>query len=154
MRGSLDKPILIVEDSEEDFEALRRFFSKYQVINPIHHCGDGDEALDFLYREGDYEELLHQPYPALILLDLNLPGTDGREVLAEIKGNLHLRLLPIIIFTTSDNPKDVQSCYAMGANAFLTKPVGTGNLKEILEVFIKLWLEVIILPQTEECFQS
>ena len=84
MKARQNQPILIVEDSPEDYEATVRAFKKSGLANPIFHCKDGDEALDFLFNRGEYADPAKAPRPGIILLDLNLPGTDGREVLSEI----------------------------------------------------------------------
>jgi CheY-like chemotaxis protein len=82
------------------------------------------------------------------LLDLNLPGTDGRDVIREVKENKSLKTIPIIVFTTSSSPKDIESCYEFGANSYLMKPMGLKQLKKVITVFCQYWLETTILPST------
>ena len=105
MNATPNQPILLVEDSPEDFETTRRAFRKAGLKNPILHCPDGDTALDFLFRRGAHADA---PRPGLVLLDLNLPGTDGREVLQEMKRDEELRCIPVIVLTTSSDERDVQ----------------------------------------------
>ncbi|MBV9124993.1 MAG: response regulator, partial [Planctomycetes bacterium] len=105
-----DHPILLVEDSPEDYEATVRVLRKSGLANPIFRCVDGDDALDFLHHRGAYADPARAPRPSIILLDLNLPGTDGREVLTDIKRDEHLKLIPVIVLTTSRDERDISSC--------------------------------------------
>src|SRR5438105_2527750 len=101
MAGPLEHPILLVEDSPEDYQATVRAFQKAGLANPIFRCASGDDALDYLHRRGAYADPGRSPRPGVILLDLNLPGTDGREVLAEVKADARLKAIPVIVLTTS-----------------------------------------------------
>jgi CheY-like chemotaxis protein len=139
-------PLLIVEDSNEDFEAFLRFVRQFSQIIPIYRCTTGDQALDFLYHTGSYAHQTIAPRPKLILLDLNLPGTDGREVLCQIKRNEHLKTIPVIVFTTSSNPKDIEACYQKGANSYIVKPINIEQLKQNVWTFLNFWLEISTLP--------
>jgi CheY-like chemotaxis protein len=142
----LDQPILIVEDCPEDYEVTVRSFKKAGVTHPLVRCEDGEEALDFLYGRGRYAEARTATRPILVLLDLNLPGIDGREVLASIKQDEHLRLLPVIVLTTSIDERDIYGCYRAGANSYMQKPV---DLDELMRGMMRLkdyWLESVILP--------
>jgi len=109
------QPILLVEDSPEDFEATQRAFRKSGLKNPLVRCEDGDQALDYLYRRGEYADPARSPRPGVVLLDLNLPGTDGRQVLSEIKGDERLRDIPVVVLTTSADERDITACYRAGA---------------------------------------
>ncbi len=146
MAATLEQPILIVEDSDEDFEAVGRVMRRSAVTNPLFRCTDGDDALDFLYRTGIYADPQKAPRPALILLDLNLPGTDGREVLEQIKQDEELKIIPVVVFTTSANPKDVEVCYKNGANSYILKPINLNRFVELIRVVIDYWFGAIILP--------
>jgi CheY-like chemotaxis protein len=134
------KPILVVEDSTEDFTALGRAFRKHALQNPVLRCEDGDQALEYLQ---GYGKLPQWPssLPAIVLLDLNMPGTDGREVLKTIKQDPRLHNIPVVIFTTSSNAKDVEECYRLGANSYLTKPVSYPGLEEKVRLIVQYWLE-------------
>jgi CheY-like chemotaxis protein len=146
MSGDRNRPLLIIEDSDEDFAAFQRMMQKAAVVNPVYRCTDGDDALDFLYHQGRYQGSLPAPRPSLILLDLNLPATDGRELLAQIKQDEDLKIIPVIAFTTSSNPKDVELCYRYGVNGYMLKPVNVQHLQHFVRVFASYWLEVVILP--------
>jgi CheY-like chemotaxis protein len=139
------QPILIVEDSEPDFQAVLRVMRKKGMENPVYHCTTGQDALDFLYHEGAYEDEQGAPRPGIILLDLNLPETDGREVLRHIKGDDALKSIPVVIFTTSDSEKDIEESYESGANSYITKPVNLDELYETIETFKSYWFETATL---------
>ena len=145
---SSQQPLLIIEDSDEDFTALKRTIDKAQITHPVYRCEDGEEALDFLYHQGVYEDEAGSPRPALIVLDLNLPGTDGREVLATVKEDRDLKSIPVIIFSTSSNPKDVEACYRHGVSGYLVKPMNFNQLQELVETFVQYWFEAVELPPT------
>lgn len=149
MDGRWNRTLLIVEDSPEDLEATLRALRKTGCEHPIVHCADGDEALDYLYRRGRFGARGTAPRPALVLLDLNLPGTDGREVLTEIKSNEPLRSIPIVIFTTSGDSRDVDACYRAGANGYVQKPVGVDGLVTALQHLEDFWFGVARLPTPE-----
>jgi len=138
------QPILLVEDSPEDFETTQRAFRRSGLKNPILRCADGDEALDFLFHRGSHADA---PRPGVILLDLNLPGTDGREVLSEIKASDDLKEIPVIVLTTSADERDVQACYQAGASSYIQKPVDVEGFMKAIERLNDYWFEVVILPK-------
>jgi CheY-like chemotaxis protein len=142
-------PILLVEDSPEDFDITVRAFRKSNLTNPIFRCADGDEALDFLHRRGNFTDAAKAPRPAFILLDLNLPGTDGREVLANIKKTDHLKEIPVIILTSSGSEHDVESCFLAGANSFMQKPLGVVNFFQAVQRLKDYWFDVSLVPLVE-----
>ena len=144
--SSPSQPILLVEDSPEDFETTERAFRRSGLKNPIIHCSDGDEALDFLFRRGEFADV---PRPGVVLLDLNLPGTDGREVLAEIKENPELKQIPVIVLTTSSDDRDVSACYKAGASSYIQKPVDLEGFMRAIERLNDYWFEVVILPRAK-----
>lgn len=139
-------PILIVEDSNEDFEALQRFLRRSPTVIPIQRCVNGEQALAFLHRTGRYGDREPAPRPSLIVLDLNLPGTDGREVLRRIKQDGKLRTIPVVVFTTSNNPKDIEDCYQYGVNSYIVKPINFAQLKRDVQLLVDYWFEVTTLP--------
>jgi CheY-like chemotaxis protein len=147
MHSTAARPILIVEDSDEDFATLRWIFNKLGLEHPIKRCVTGDEALEYLYST---KQLGAHESPLLILLDLNLPGTDGRELLTEVKNDALLRLIPVIVLTTSGNPKDVRQSYYAGANAYMIKPVNLEKLTSDLRAFCQFWLQSVTFPIAEE----
>ncbi len=115
--------ILIVEDNHEDYEAAVRAFKNAGISNNMKHCTNGKVALDYLFRRGDYADPDTSPRPGIILLDLNLPKIDGRKVLSELKSNDGLKRIPVIVFTTSTDERDIEYCYSIGANSYIEKPV-------------------------------
>ncbi|MER3434304.1 MAG: two-component system response regulator [Leptolyngbya sp. ERB_1_1] len=136
-------PLLIAEDSDEDFEVLELLMQQMKVQNPIHRCTNGDKVLDFVYQEGEQSAA---SLPSVILLDLNLPGTDGRGVLEQLKHDRSFKEIPIVVFTTSSNPKDIEFCYQNGANGYLIKPVDSDELERTVQAFVNYWLQTNISP--------
>jgi len=141
------QPILLVEDTPEDAEATLRAFKKAGMANPIFHCQDGDDALDFLHNRGKYADAAKAPRPGMILLDLNMPGTDGREVLSEIKANDKLCQIPVIVLTTSADERDIQTCYRDGANSYIQKPVDMKGFLESIQRLVDYWYHIVLLPR-------
>lgn len=146
MTATLEKILLVAEDSDEDFVVLQRFMKRLEIQTPVYRCVDGDEVLDFLYQEGDYRDTVMAPRPSAILLDLNLPGLDGRELLEQLKQDESFKAIPIIIFTTSSNPEDIEWCYQRGANGYLIKPVNSLELQKTIRGFVEYWLEINVPP--------
>ncbi|NJL82568.1 MAG: response regulator [Chloroflexaceae bacterium] len=145
MSDRLSKSLLIIEDSDEDFAAFDRMMQRSSLQNPVFRCSDGDESLDFLYHR---QNLLPQ-LPSIIILDLNLPGTDGREVLQEIKQDQHLKQIPVVVFTTSSNPQDIEVCYRYGVNGYIIKPMDTERLMKLIQIIIDYWFNAVIFPEPE-----
>lgn len=150
MFATAHQPILLVEDSPEDYEATVRGLRKACMANPILHCENGDEALDYLFRRGKYEDPNETPRPGLIMLDLNMPGTDGRETLLEIKADDELMKIPVIVLTTSTDPRDINACYEAGANSYVEKPVDLKNFMDAIQRLKNYWFEIVILPRALE----
>lgn len=148
MTKKLHEPLLVVEDSNEDFRMLQRLMRRMSVQNPIHRCTNGDEVLEFLYQLGS-EALRNSKValrPSVILLDLNLPGIDGRDILDRLKQDKSFKEIPIVVFTTSSNPKDIELCYQKGANGYLVKPMDAQELKKTIQAFVDYWLEANMPP--------
>lgn len=142
-----NQPILVVEDSPEDWMIMQRAFSKGNMNNTLIRVENGDDALDYLYHRGAYSDQTKAPRPGIILLDLNLPGTDGREVLAEVKADPNLRSIPVVVLTTSKDERDIEACYDHGASSYILKPV---DMKGFLRAITKLedyWFEIAVLPR-------
>lgn len=114
-----------------------------EVENPIYRCEDGDEVLQALQSKQPSERPAR---PAVILLDLNLPGTDGRQVLKKIKQNEELQEIPVVVLTTSSSPNDIDFCYRQGANGYLVKPMEMEDLLVTIRAFIQYWLEANVSP--------
>ncbi|HXE80548.1 MAG TPA: response regulator [Vicinamibacterales bacterium] len=147
MTERASQPILVVEDSPEDWETTWRAFRRAGLRNRLLRCATGDEALDFLYRRGRYADPDTSPRPGIILLDLNLPGTDGRDVLHEVKKDESLRSIPVIVLTTSSDSRDIKACYRAGANSYIQKPVDLDGLMHAIQRLHDYWFEVVILPK-------
>jgi chemotaxis family two-component system response regulator Rcp1 len=135
--------ILLVEDSSGDVRLTREAFRDANMLIQLHIASDGVEAMAFLRREGAYS---HAPRPALVLLDLNLPRMDGREVLARIKGDDDLKTLPTIILTTSDAEADISKSYQLQANCYLNKPVRFDAFESLVKSINDFWLTKVKLP--------
>lgn len=135
-------PILVVEDSDEDFDSLREAAAAAGVTRVIHRSTTGGDCLALLRREGDVQLAL---LPALILMDLNSYGVDGREALVAIKSDAGLKEIPVVVLTTSANPKDVDFCYQAGANAYHVKPVRHDQYALLLRSLMQYWLESVTL---------
>jgi two-component system response regulator len=141
--------ILYVEDSEDDYESTLRAFKKASLHNPIIWCRSGQAALDYL-KNMDIAVVTdgnEQDRPGLILLDLNMPGLDGRKTLELIKQDKALKRIPVIILTTSTDERDVTSCYEMGANTYVQKPVSFEGLIEAIKRLREYWFEIALLPK-------
>jgi CheY-like chemotaxis protein len=139
-------PILIVEDSDEDFEVLRWALKKLSIPAPVYRCEDGDEALDFLYGRGRFQDANTSPRPVLILLDLKLTTMDGQEVLQQIKQDESLKMIPVIVWSTSSDPQDIEVCFKQGANSYILKPMTLEKLLEAIELLNHYWFGVVMLP--------
>ncbi len=139
--------ILLVEDSRSDAELTRRTFKASKLSNQLHVVRDGIAALDFLHQRQPYQ---NAPRPDLILLDLNLPKKNGREVLAEIKTDPTLKVIPVVILTTSEAEEDVFKSYQLQANCYLTKPVDLERFMNMLKTIEQFWLRAVKLPQGKQ----
>ena len=147
MVGNDTQLILIVEDNEDDFIATLRAFKKANLVNPVRRCSNGDQALDYLLQRGEFSVAGSAPRPSIILLDLNLPGTDGRSILQVIKAEPDLLQIPVIVLTTSNAENDIEQSYAAGANSFVQKPVDFEKFVKAIGLLSEYWLEVAILPK-------
>jgi len=143
----LVKPIeiLLVEDNPGDADLAREALEGSKFHNDLHVVDDGEKAMAFLRREGPYAGA---PRPGLILLDLNLPRKDGRQVLAEIKADDDLKRIPVVILTTSSAEKDVLKSYDLHANCFITKPIDLHQFLNVVKAIEDFWLSIVVLPPT------
>ena len=136
--------ILLVEDNPGDARLAEEALKDGKVLNNLHHVKDGVEAMQFLHRQAEYSQV---PLPDLILLDLNMPRKDGREVLAEVKEDPGLRCIPVVVLTTSEAERDLLKSYDLHANAYIVKPVDLDRFIEIVEAIEDFWFTVVKLPQ-------
>jgi CheY-like chemotaxis protein len=141
--GATPIEVLLVEDSPGDVRLTREAFKDAKVHINLHVALDGVEAMKFLKREGDHA---NAPRPDLILLDLNLPKKDGREVLAEIKASSALKSIPVVVLTTSESAADIQQSYQFHANCYIAKPVGLEGFLKVVKSIDDFWLSVVKLP--------
>jgi CheY-like chemotaxis protein len=135
--------ILMIEDSPTDVLMAREALDHAKVLNRLHVVEDGVAAMAFLRRQGPYADA---PRPGLILLDLNLPRKDGREVLAEIKADENLKLIPVVVLTTSKAEEDVLKAYGLYANCYITKPMDFSRFAEVVRTIQEFWFTVVTLP--------
>jgi len=133
-----------VEDNPGDIRLMREALREGKIANRVHEVRDGVEAMDFLHRR---EPFADAPRPDLILLDLNLPRKDGREVLAEIKADSDLRRIPVVVLTTSQAEEDVLRAYNLHANCYMTKPVDLGQFLRLVQSIERYWLIMVRLPR-------
>jgi two-component system, chemotaxis family, response regulator Rcp1 len=136
--------VLLVEDSVGDVRLTREAFKDAKVHINLHVAVDGDDAMSFLKRERQHVDA---PRPDLILLDLNLPKKDGREVLKEIKENPTLAIIPVVILTTSASEEDILRTYQLHANCYITKPVDLEGFLKVVKSIDSFWLSVVKLPR-------
>ena len=141
----LEKPveILLVEDNPSDVRLVREAFKEIKLCNRLSVVGDGEKGIAFLKKEGIYHD---EPHPDLILLDLNLPKMDGRELLEQIKECPELRTIPIVVLTSSKSEEDILRSYELHANCYITKPVGLDQFIRIVQSIEQFWFSIVKLP--------
>lgn len=140
--------ILLADDDPGDQNLTRRAFAKAKLSNDLRIVADGEEALDYLLHRGRYADPASAPRPDLVLLDLNMPKLDGREVLRQIRARDDLRRLPVIVMTTSQQEEDILRSYDLGANSYLTKPVSMEGFLRVAEGLDDYWFQLVVLPPT------
>jgi two-component system, response regulator len=139
--------ILMADDDEDDRRNTEEAFREHHLANEFRTVRDGEELMEFLRRQGRYRDA---PRPGLILLDLNMPRKDGREALKEIKSDPALRQIPVVILTTSKAEEDILKTYDLGANSFITKPVGFESLVQLVTTMTRYWFQLVELPGKAE----
>lgn len=135
--------VLLVEDDEGDVLMTREAFEHFKIRNTLHVVSDGEQALQFVHRAGDYADA---PTPGLIMLDLNLPRRGGLEVLSELKADPELRVIPVVILTTSQAEEDILRSYSLHANAYVTKPVDFDRFIDVIQQIDNFFITVVKLP--------
>ncbi|MCZ3364709.1 MULTISPECIES: response regulator [Methanobacterium] len=135
--------ILLVEDNEGDIGLVEEVFQEAKIMNNLNIAEDGEEAMLFLHRKGKFSNV---PSPDIILLDLNLSGKDGREVLKEIKEDNELKRIPVVILTTSKAEEDILKSYNLHANSYITKPVDFDQFIRVIKSIENFWLDIVKLP--------
>jgi CheY-like chemotaxis protein len=146
--GKTGRPIeiLLVEDNSGDVRLVKEALKDGKVLNKLHVVYDGVEATDFLKRQGRYADAVH---PDLILLDLNLPKKNGREVLADIKSDSDLKCIPVVVLTVSKAEEDIMMTYNLHANCYITKPIGFDDFVQVVKAIEDFWLTIVKLPLDE-----
>jgi CheY-like chemotaxis protein len=132
--------IMLIEDDMEDTELIIRASNELAIRNQIIHFHDGQSALDYLFHRSEFGDVTSAPHPKLILLDMNLPGMDGIEILRTIKASDELRMIPVVILTTSAAEQDIRRAYCHHANSYVIKPVGCEEFKELMAILCSYWL--------------
>ena len=143
--SSARRSVLVVEDSDEDFATVDEAAKRASFPNPLHRANTGEECLALLRGEAGDGFL-----PAMVLLDLNTPGIDGREALEAIRSDVSFGALPVVVLSTSSNPRDIAECYALGANAYHVKPVQYPEHLKLVTELLTYWLTTSVLPELEE----
>lgn len=138
--------ILLVEDNPGDVDLAREGLDEVKIRNNLHVVVDGEEAMDYLRRRGKYANAVR---PDLILLDLNLPRKDGREVLAEVKADDNLKHIPIVVLTTSQSEEDLLKSYHLHANCYITKPLNFARFIEVVKSIVHFWFSIVSLPSSK-----
>lgn len=138
--------ILLVEDNLQDIEITKRAFAKGRVHNDLIVVRDGEEALDYLFRHGKFQDPASSPRPGMILLDLNLPKVGGLEVLQRIKRDESLKSIPVIVLTVSQREQDVVRSYDLGVNTYIQKPVEFENFMRVVNTVHEYWVLIATLP--------
>ncbi len=141
--------ILLIEDNPDDYEATERSFRAANFANPIQWCQSARDGIDYLKRQGIYAERSLDKSPCLILMDLNMPGMDGRTALKKIKQDESLCAVPVIVLTTSADEKDIELCYQLGASTYIQKPVEFNSLVAAVARMKDYWFEVALLPKAK-----
>lgn len=139
----------MADDDPDDRMLTRDAFEESHLLNEFETVEDGEELLDYLYSRGKYSGAAARPKPGLILLDLNMPRKDGREVLKEVKSCPSLCRIPVVVLTTSKSEEDILRAYDLGVNSFIVKPVSFEGMVEVLKTLGKYWLEMVELPVEE-----
>lgn len=138
--------ILLADDDEDDRLMTQQAFERHRLLNELRCVEDGVQLMDYLHRRGPLAEAPDWRLPGLILLDLNMPRKDGREALSEIKADPTLKLIPVIVLTTSKAEEDILRSYELGSNSFITKPVTFEGLCEVVRAMGRYWLQIVELP--------
>jgi CheY-like chemotaxis protein len=142
--------ILLVEDDLGSQELTRRALGEGKIRNELRIVEDGEEALAYLFRRGKYKDPATSPRPDLLLLDLNLPRVDGREVLEQIRADSKLRRMAVVVLTTSRQEEDILRSYELGCNSFITKPVDMNQFMQVIQALERYWFQIVVLPPKTE----
>lgn len=142
--------ILLAEDDPGDQELTRRALEQSRIRNDLYIVEDGEEALDYLFRRGKYEDPASSPKPDLMLLDLNMPKMDGKQLLKQMRADPNLRRIPVVALTTSKQESDIIRTYDLGANSYIVKPVDMDQFINAIKVLKDYWFQIVVLPPRGE----
>jgi CheY-like chemotaxis protein len=142
--------ILLAEDDRGDQELTRRALEGGKIRNDLRIVENGEEALAYLFRRGKYKDPVSSPRPDLLLLDLNLPRVDGREVLERVRADGKLRRMAVVVLTTSRQEEDILRSYELGCNSFITKPVAMDQFIRFIQAVEEYWFQIVVLPPKTE----
>ena len=142
--------ILLAEDDRGDQELTRRALEQSRIRNDLYIVEDGEEALDYLLRRGRYEDPASSPKPDLMLLDLNMPKMDGKQLLKQMRADPNLRRIPVVALTTSKQESDIIRTYDLGANSYIVKPVDMDQFVNAIKVLKDYWFQIVVLPPRGE----
>jgi CheY-like chemotaxis protein len=150
-----EKPITILyaDDDPEDRMLVQDAWNESRLMNDLHFVEDGEELMDYLHRRHKFAHLSGKPLPGLVLLDLNMPKKDGREALKEIKADPSLRMIPVVVLTTSKAEEDILRAYDLGVSSFIVKPVTFQSLVDVTLALRKWWFEIVELPASYSTVQ-
>ncbi len=140
---------LMADDDEDDRLMAQKALLERRVRDGLRFVEDGEELMDYLHHRGVYADPASAPRPAVILLDLNMPGKDGRQALQEIKSDPDLKHIPVVVLTTSKAEEDVVRTYNLGVNAYITKPVTFEAMVEVMKILSTFWFQIVRLPYSE-----
>lgn len=141
------RPVILIEDNDLDFQTIRRGLKKLNVPNPVVHFRGGEEALAYIR---DFRPRPDRSgIPVLVILDLNLPDTHGREILTSLKRHPNLRVVPVVVWSVSSDPTDIKLCYLDGANSYIQKSISVEATDELIRVLTSYWLDLVSLPPPE-----
>ncbi|MCH7471817.1 response regulator, partial [bacterium] len=138
--------ILMVDDDPDDCQLVTEALQEAGLANELRFAEDGEELMDYLHHRGKFADPASSPTPDLILLDLNMPKMDGREALKEIKSNRKLKLIPIVVFTTSQSEQDILRSYDLGVNSYIVKPSAFSELVDVVKILESYWFNTVQLP--------
>lgn len=142
-------PILIADDDPDDRLLTQEAFAESRLTNSIHFVENGEELMNYLQRQGKYQDAAIAPRPGIILLDLNMPRKDGREAIRDIKADPTLRHIPIVVLTTSNTEQDIRHSYDLGVSSFIIKPVTFAGLVKLIQALAHYWFEIVQLPNQD-----
>lgn len=141
--------ILMVDDDPDDRLLFKEACEEVRLRNPLEFLENGEQLVDYLKRQGAYAHLKGEPFPGIVLLDLNMPLKDGREALEEVKADPELRHIPIIVLTTSKSEDDILSSYGLGASSYIVKPISLDRLMRVVNSIGEYWVQIVEVPDAE-----